>query len=441
MENSNIAPKSPAQIYGDAGLIYIRYRAQIEAKPNGQKKIGGSRPAFSRTTKQMDYELGSGDYDSLLMGREFKPGRWSILLDVDNKADEATQSGLVLAKKLNMDQYNAPKQKTPSGGLHYIFYVDAQQKDQITARTTITYQGAVYNMDVKSKNGLCNCAPSQIKDYGKYAWTKGASERLKNIPRLPDELFEMIKVAPQPTPTTTTTTTTNTRRTAPATPTTPGPSRATAKELHDIKALCCCLSISQLDNYATWLRVGMILKKLGAPVSLWEDVSKRSKKYKHGDCGRRWGGFHTQYFSIGSLFVLAKEGNAEVLERIKPTLNMNADIFTNGEAHNQTEIDTPFFTTKKPGDEMTPDQTRFKALTNEVMDNPDKKALIVRSRYSSVSSGPASPNGSCSLPTARPLRGTSCVMVASSGSRTTSTPTRTRPFGTPLASSFSWTAS
>ena len=75
------------------------------------------------------------------MGREFKPGRWSILLDLDNKAEEATLSGLDLAKKLNMDQYDAPKQKTPSRGLHYIFYVDAQQKDLITARTTIPYQG------------------------------------------------------------------------------------------------------------------------------------------------------------------------------------------------------------------------------------------------------------------------------------------------------------
>ena len=44
--NSNISTvaskHSPAQIYGDAGLIYIRYHAQIEAKPNGRKKIGGS---------------------------------------------------------------------------------------------------------------------------------------------------------------------------------------------------------------------------------------------------------------------------------------------------------------------------------------------------------------------------------------------------------------
>ena len=119
---------SPAKIYGDAGLIYIRYHAQIETKPNGHKKISGARPAFSKIKEQIDYSSKSGDYYSLLMGREFKPGRWSILLDFDNKDNETSQSGLVLAKKLNMDQYDAPKQKTPSGGLHYIFYVDAQQK-------------------------------------------------------------------------------------------------------------------------------------------------------------------------------------------------------------------------------------------------------------------------------------------------------------------------
>ncbi|MFM7987149.1 MAG: PriCT-2 domain-containing protein, partial [Candidatus Fonsibacter sp.] len=87
----------------------------------------------------------------------------------------------------------------------------------------------------------------------------------------------MIKVAPQPTPTPTTAT--RAPRVAPVTPTA-STAAATAKEAQDIKALCCCLSISQLDNYAAWLRVGMSLKQLGAPLSLWEDVSKTSKKYK-----------------------------------------------------------------------------------------------------------------------------------------------------------------
>ncbi|MFM7851135.1 MAG: hypothetical protein ACKO96_04275, partial [Flammeovirgaceae bacterium] len=29
------------QIYGDANLVFIRFHAQIESKPNGQKKIAG----------------------------------------------------------------------------------------------------------------------------------------------------------------------------------------------------------------------------------------------------------------------------------------------------------------------------------------------------------------------------------------------------------------
>ena len=70
--------------------------------------------------------------------------------------------------------------------------------------------------------------PSKLEGYGKYVWTEGAAERLKNIPKLPDELFEMIKVAPQPTPTTTTATATTNPRVAPAPPTT-GLSTATAK--------------------------------------------------------------------------------------------------------------------------------------------------------------------------------------------------------------------
>ncbi|MFM7987148.1 MAG: hypothetical protein ACKPKO_48335, partial [Candidatus Fonsibacter sp.] len=60
----------------------------------------------------------------------------------------------------------------------YIFYVDAKHTDHIniTARTTIPYQGVVYSTDVKFKNGLCNCAPSKIEGYGKYTWTRGLRE-------------------------------------------------------------------------------------------------------------------------------------------------------------------------------------------------------------------------------------------------------------------------
>ena len=74
-----------AQLHGEAGLIYIRYRATIGNKGKGQKKIVGDLPSYSKILTQLKYTKEDGRYYSLLMGREFKPGRWAILLDFDKK--------------------------------------------------------------------------------------------------------------------------------------------------------------------------------------------------------------------------------------------------------------------------------------------------------------------------------------------------------------------
>jgi hypothetical protein len=118
------------------------------------------------------------------MGREFKPGRFAVLLDFDNKADETSKSGLDLMDLLDMDQYDAPKQYTPSGGYHYIFYVNEKQKDHIGSPCGIMYKGSKYAMDVKFRNGLCNCFPSKIEGYGAYKWED--PHQLLDIPQLPE---------------------------------------------------------------------------------------------------------------------------------------------------------------------------------------------------------------------------------------------------------------
>jgi hypothetical protein len=45
-------------------------------------------------------------------------------------------------------------------------------------------------LDVKFRNALMNCAPSRIEGYGDYEWEN--PERLADIPRLPDELFQIL---------------------------------------------------------------------------------------------------------------------------------------------------------------------------------------------------------------------------------------------------------
>ena len=224
-----------SEIYNESGLIYIRFDASIEDKPSGQRKIGGSRPAFSQIEKQPTYGPGDGRYYSLLMGREFKPGRFAVLLDFDNKAEAHTMNGLELIKKLDIDQYKAPKQATPSGGFHYVFYVDEAQRARITSKTTIMHKGVKYNMDVKFSNGLCNCAPSKIDGYGEYKWLN--PYQLLDIPKLPDELFDMIA-----------------NRQAKAVAGSEGDRQVAAgqREVGDMRALCACLSVAQLDDYHLW---------------------------------------------------------------------------------------------------------------------------------------------------------------------------------------------
>ena len=187
----------------------------------------------------------------------------------------------------------------------------------------------------------------------------------------------------------------------------------------------------------------MILKKLGAPCSLWEQVSRRSKKYRHGDCTKRWHSLQPEFFSIGSLFVLAKDGNIEMYERIKPTLKTHKRVFDDSGAYPVVEISTPFLTPKSPTDAPNKDQARFQEPTDEVMDSPGKKALIVRSRYGSGEqpsyrdlSKPVTPKEFYLSHTAKHWHGTSCETSGSLVLRTTWTLMMTPPFGMLPALSF-----
>ena len=132
---------------------------------------------------------------------------------------------------------------------------------------------------------------------------------------MPDKLFKLVCTKTpvvKPATTTPTAATTISKTTRPTT--------ATTKEIEDITRLCECLSVAQLDNYSTWIKIGMILKKLGAPMELWETLSTKSKKFKHGDCSSRWSSFKLFSYTVGSLIALAKEGDVEKLDTIRPTL-------------------------------------------------------------------------------------------------------------------------
>jgi len=72
------------------------------------------------------------------------------------------------------------------------------------------------------------------------------------------------------------------------------------------------LKPERADDYQEWLNVGMALSELGEPgLIAWDGWSKKSSKYKPGECAQKWMTFNkdetTQKITLGSLYHWAQE--------------------------------------------------------------------------------------------------------------------------------------
>ena len=84
--------------------------------------------------------------------------------------------------------------------------------------------------------------------------------------------------------------------------------------IDEIKALVAMLKIERCDNYGDWLRVGWCLKNIDEGLlSLWIEWSKKSKKFKDGECEKVWGVAcdNGRGLTIGSLKYWAKADNPD----------------------------------------------------------------------------------------------------------------------------------
>ena len=138
-----------------------------------------------------------------------------------------------------------------------------------------------------------------------------------------------------------------------------------------------------MDDWAAWSKLGLILKKLGAPYSLWQTMSARSKEFDNQQCEDWWKKAKIHNYTINSLRTLAKEGNIDEYARINPLLNSTKNVFDDGSNYPCIKINTPFLTTKNPEDQPThPVQARFQSVAPEFVQN-NGKSLVFRIRYGS----------------------------------------------------------
>lgn len=67
------------------------------------------------------------------------------------------------------------------------------------------------------------------------------------------------------------------------------------------------LSDSRADNYEDWITVGMACSTLGPMgLAIWKEFSKRSPKYREGECDAKWRGFVGHGVTMASVVAMAR---------------------------------------------------------------------------------------------------------------------------------------
>jgi phage/plasmid-associated DNA primase len=70
------------------------------------------------------------------------------------------------------------------------------------------------------------------------------------------------------------------------------------------------LSMARCDNYEEWISIGMCLYNINVEyVDIWENWSKKSEKFKRGECIRKWVGFKKSTKDIRYLLSCQKKDN------------------------------------------------------------------------------------------------------------------------------------
>lgn len=84
-----------------------------------------------------------------------------------------------------------------------------------------------------------------------------------------------------------------------------------------IKALVKMLSNTRADNYNDWIKVGWCLHNINqAYLPIWIEFSKRSDKFKEGECEREWYRMNSGGLGLGSLYRWAKEDNPDEYNKL-----------------------------------------------------------------------------------------------------------------------------
>lgn len=94
------------------------------------------------------------------------------------------------------------------------------------------------------------------------------------------------------------------------------------------------LDSRRADSYQEWIRVGWCLRNIDHRLlDAWVDFSKKSGKYKDGECDRMWSYMRDDGLGIGTLYMWAKQDNMEGFVELQKTDMSNLVYRSTSETH------------------------------------------------------------------------------------------------------------
>jgi P4 family phage/plasmid primase-like protien len=196
-------------------------------------------------------------------------------------------------------------EKTP-GGFHFWFLTDSRTSHFTSITDAHWDNKKISGVDIRAKGGICYCAPSRYTlssgDLKKYSWLKG---NLSTATVLSSEILEYISYSDSDFPDTFSFNITKEPDNI---------SESSTTITDETVTVLNGLSQERVDDYNNWLGVGMALKNSGYSCELWDEWSRKSSKYKPGQCHKKWDTFSDKSNPVtkASLYSWLKQDNYEL---------------------------------------------------------------------------------------------------------------------------------
>lgn len=234
-------------------------------------------------------EYGFNTGVGIITGQKIYDNKYIIGVDFDNK-DTIEENNIIIKNgidirkdlyKLHKYKPNTVMQKTPTGGLHEIYYIDEETKNLINGHNKIMINNNKVHIDIKFENGFLLCDPSYYYVQSKKMSYKWINNNVDDIKPLPDFWIDILKNQHDA----------KIKKNKYVYINGENTEIKQMSEQEKIILNMCLSTITTKDikeNTKKWLQIGRIIKNEGGTVEMWDNWSKGVYNYDINCCVERW---------------------------------------------------------------------------------------------------------------------------------------------------------